>query len=90
MARAENVVVDSVEQSEMESGDLLLARAEGKWKGENLIELKDVVARRISGRSSKAAVTIFKSNGLAVEDVAAAGWVYEQAVERGLGSSVHS
>ncbi|MDQ6701505.1 MAG: ornithine cyclodeaminase family protein [Acidobacteriota bacterium] len=88
LGRAENVVVDSIEQSEMESGDLLLARAEGKWKGENLVELKDLVAGRAPSRSGKNAITIFKSNGLAVQDVAAAGWVYEQAMERGMGRSV--
>lgn len=90
LARAENVVVDSIEQSEMESGDLLLARAEGKWKGENLVELRDVVAGRVTGRTGKAAITVFKSNGLAVEDVAAAGWVYEQALQRGMGRNVPS
>ncbi len=88
LTRAESVVVDSIEQSEMESGDLLLARAEGKWKGENLVELWDVVAGRVVARSGKAAITIFKSNGLAVEDVASAGWVYEQALERGMGRPV--
>ena len=88
LSRAENVVVDSIEQSEMESGDLLLARAEGKWKGENLIELREIVAGRVTGRTGKTAITIFKSNGLAVEDVAAAGWVYEQAIERGMGRAI--
>lgn len=68
------VAVDSKEQAEMESGDLLLARAEGKWKGENLIELQDAGAR-----TDPNAITVFKSNGLAIEDVVAAGWVYEKS-----------
>jgi ornithine cyclodeaminase/alanine dehydrogenase-like protein (mu-crystallin family) len=58
----------------MESGDLLMARAEGTWNGENLVELQEV-----SARPDANAITIFKSNGLAIEDVAAAGWVYESA-----------
>jgi ornithine cyclodeaminase/alanine dehydrogenase-like protein (mu-crystallin family) len=74
LARAAVVAVDSREQAEMESGDLLLARAEGKWNGENLLELHEV-----SARPDVRAITIFKSNGLAIEDVVAAGWVYEHA-----------
>jgi ornithine cyclodeaminase/alanine dehydrogenase-like protein (mu-crystallin family) len=74
LTRAAVVAVDSKEQAEMESGDLLLARAEGKWNGGNLVELDQV-----SGRPDPDAITIFKSNGLAIEDVVAAGWVYEHA-----------
>jgi ornithine cyclodeaminase/alanine dehydrogenase-like protein (mu-crystallin family) len=73
LGRAAVIAVDSKEQAEMESGDLLLARAEGKWNGENLVELHEV-----SGRPDAGAITIFKSNGLAIEDVVAAGWVWEQ------------
>jgi alanine dehydrogenase len=75
LSRAAVIAVDSKEQAEMESGDLLLARAEGKWNGENLVELKEV-----SGRPGRDAITIFKSNGLAIEDVVAAGWVWEAVV----------
>ncbi|MGI8988538.1 MAG: ornithine cyclodeaminase family protein [Bryobacteraceae bacterium] len=85
LSRADTIAVDSIEQADMESGDLLLARTEGRWKGANLFELKDIVAGIKEARVDKAAVTIFKSNGLAVEDVAAAGWVYEQAVQAGIG-----
>nr|MDQ2901448.1 ornithine cyclodeaminase family protein [Acidobacteriota bacterium] len=90
LSRAETIAVDSIEQAEMESGDLLLARAEGRWRGVNLFELKDIVAGKKKGRDSKADITIFKSNGLAVEDVAAAGWVYERAVEAGIGRKNYS
>ncbi len=76
LGRAAVVAVDSKEQAEMESGDLLLARAAGIWNGENLVELQDV-----SGRPEPGAITIFKSNGLAIEDVVAAGWVYERSCQ---------
>jgi len=73
LSRAALIAVDSLEQMEMESGDLLLARNEGKWNGDGVLELANV-----RGRTNPADITIFKSNGLAIEDVAAAGWVYEQ------------
>jgi alanine dehydrogenase len=71
--RAALIAVDSKDQAEMESGDLLLARAEGQWNGEGVVELAVV-----KGRNSPEDITIFKSNGLAIEDVVTAGWVYEQ------------
>ena len=83
--RAALIAVDSKEQAEMESGDLLLARAEGKWNGEGVIELADVAKR-----AHAADITIFKSNGLAIEDVVAAGWVYERAVAEGAGRALYS
>ena len=76
LGRAAVIAVDSKEQAEMESGDLLLARADGIWNGENLVELQEV-----SGRPDPGAITIFKSNGLAIEDVVAAGWVYESSCQ---------
>lgn len=73
--RAELIVADSVEQARIESGDLLMALDEAGWQ--RVHELKDVTARP----EPAGAITIFKSNGLAVEDVAAAAHVYESAGE---------
>jgi ornithine cyclodeaminase/alanine dehydrogenase-like protein (mu-crystallin family) len=73
--RAGLIVVDSLEQSRMESGDLLLAFQEKDWQ--RVVELQEVVAGR-NGRQSPEQITVFKSNGLAVEDVIAAGLVYER------------
>lgn len=87
LRRASLVVVDSREVAELESGDLLLARAEGEWDGGNLIELKDLMGGGC-GRTSAEEITIFKSNGLAAEDVAVAGWVYERAAELGEGRAL--
>ena len=64
----------------MESGDLLLAFSEGDWA--RVVELHELVAGR-GGRSTPGEITIFKSNGLAIEDVVAAGYVYERAMEEG-------
>ena len=63
------IAVDSIEQAKLESGDLLLAGFE--WSDRRLVELKDVTSR-------PKGVTIFKSNGLGLEDVAVAALVYER------------
>jgi alanine dehydrogenase len=69
------IAVDSLEQAQMESGDLLLALDPERWTAHNIVELKDVTSRPPGD-----AVTIFKSNGIAAEDVVSAGYVYEKAV----------
>lgn len=77
-ARAAVIAVDSLEQARMESGDILIAEQEGSWNGAGLVELKDVASGKAQGRTHPNQITIFKSNGLAIEDVLAAGYVYEQ------------
>ena len=70
IAQAALIAVDSIDQAKLESGDLLLA--DFNWNDPRLVELKDV-GPRPSG------LTIFKSNGLGLEDVAVAALVYERA-----------
>jgi alanine dehydrogenase len=71
IARADLIAVDSIEQSKIEAGDLLLAPVD--WNDRRIVELANV-----DGRPPGSPLTIFKSNGLGVEDVAAAAFVYEQ------------
>jgi alanine dehydrogenase len=71
IARADLIAVDSIEQAKIESGDLLLAALD--WNDIRIVELAGV-----SKRPAGSPVTVFKSNGLGVEDVAAAAFVYEQ------------
>jgi ornithine cyclodeaminase/alanine dehydrogenase-like protein (mu-crystallin family) len=70
VGRAALVAVDSMEQAKLEAGDLILA---GSWA--NVVELKDVKPQFDPGQ-----VTIFKSLGIGVEDVAAGAFVYERAL----------
>jgi ornithine cyclodeaminase/alanine dehydrogenase-like protein (mu-crystallin family) len=81
--RADLIAVDSLEQARLESGDLLLALDPTEWPARPIVELKDVKAR-----PSGDAITIFKSNGIAVEDVAGAAYVYEKAVLDGRGEKL--
>ena len=83
VCRADWIAVDSIEQARMESGDLLLAVDENGWKELKLVELKDLAAGGFKRRPAD--ITIFKSNGLAVEDVICAGYVYEMGLNQGRG-----
>ncbi len=83
--RASIVAVDSIEGAKMESGDLMLPLLEAPADAFAGVELSAIVSGKIPGRMNADEVTVFKSNGLAVEDIAVAGYLYEQAVKRGLG-----
>jgi ornithine cyclodeaminase len=83
------LVVDRRESTLAESGDFLLARADGAITDDHILgELGDLLLGRFTGRRSGDEVTLFKSLGIAVEDLAAAHHVYSQAVARGGGVSV--
>jgi alanine dehydrogenase len=88
VAGADVIVVDSVEQSRQEAGDLILAfhGDESCWTG--VKRLADVVAGKTGGRTSVGEVTLFKSNGIASWDLAVAMKVYALAREKGLGKEL--
>ncbi|MBV9782536.1 MAG: hypothetical protein JO264_01825 [Acidisphaera sp.] len=72
-----------------EAGDVLIPIAEGRIDAAHILgELGDVAAGRLAGRSDPADITIFKSTGIAVEDVVAARLIYEAALARGVGTVV--
>jgi alanine dehydrogenase len=85
VAAANQIVVDSVEQSRQEAGDLIIAFQgdESRWAA--VKKLCDVVAGKTSARSSDSEVTLFKSNGIASWDLAVAMRVYKLAKEKCLG-----
>ena len=85
VASADVIVVDSVEQSRQEAGDLIIAfhGDEICWTG--VKKLSEIVAGKASGRTSDSEVTLFKSNGIASWDLAVAMHVYAKAKEKGLG-----
>jgi ornithine cyclodeaminase len=83
------LIVDRLESARAESGDFLIARAEGAIGEDHIAgELGDVLLGRIAGRRSDDEVTLFKSLGIAVEDLAAAHYIYTQAIATGGGVSV--
>jgi ornithine cyclodeaminase len=85
VARAD-LYVDSREGGLKEAGDIVLAIRDGAITADHIRgELGEVVSGTAPGRQSPGRVTIFKSLGMAVEDVAAAHLALARARERGLG-----
>lgn len=85
--RSDVIVVDSIEQSRLEAGDLLAPYEQRLFRWEQVRELSDVVGGVRPGRESGDQITLFKSNGIAMEDVAVATLVYRRAQERGTGAA---
>src|SRR5207237_9538512 len=83
--RSHRLVVDSIEQSRIESGEFIGVIETGRRHWEDFVELRDVVAGFKPGRTKASEITLFKSLGIALEDVAIGKLVYERAVERGIG-----
>jgi alanine dehydrogenase len=86
--RCDIVAADSREQSKIESGDLIHAFASDPARWESVRELAEIVARKTPGRSTPDQITLFKSNGVATEDIVVSGRIFEMARERGMGKMV--
>ncbi|MGH9776212.1 MAG: ornithine cyclodeaminase family protein [Candidatus Acidiferrales bacterium] len=86
--RAAIIVADSREQSKIEAGDLIqvFGRDEAQWAA--IVELAEIVSGRATGRSNEDQITLFKSSGIAIEDVTAAAKIYDCARSRGIGREI--
>jgi ornithine cyclodeaminase len=81
--------VDRRESALHESGDFLIPKQEGALDDRHIrAEIGEVLAGMAEGRAGDGEVTLFKSLGLAIEDLAAAQHIYHAARERGMGSQV--
>ncbi len=88
LARAGTIAVDSIEQARKEAGDLIqgLSDRAGGW--DSLVELHEIVAGSRPGRNGANEITIFKSCGIALWDIAAAAVIYREAIEKRIGKEI--
>ena len=83
--KADIIIVDSIEDAQVEAGDLLYPIERGRVRWGQIKELSEVVVGHVKGRNSPDDVTLFESQGIAVSDIASAAYVYGKAKEQGLG-----
>lgn len=86
--RAGLIATDSLPQARIECGDLIMAVTDGALQWDRVVELGDIIAGRARGRQHTDEITLFESQGIAIEDVAVAREVYDRAVEAGRGRTV--
>ena len=83
--RADVIAVDDVSQAREEAGDLVMA-GETAWS--RVVPLADVVVGRARGRLGDESITIFKSLGIAVEDLVLAKLIYDRAIKERKGIEI--
>ena len=88
--RGGDVFVDRRESTLNEAGDYLLAANAGLINADSIVgEIGELLIGTKSGRNSVDEITLFKSLGLAIEDVACAEYLYEKALARNFGTWVN-
>lgn len=86
--RCKSIVVDSKDQARLEAGDFVQPLEDGSIRWSDIHELGQVIVGRYAGRAHPEDITMFKSLGIGLEDVAVAAKVYEAAKANGLGQQV--
>jgi ornithine cyclodeaminase/alanine dehydrogenase-like protein (mu-crystallin family) len=86
--RASRIAVDFIEQAKMEAGDLIQAFAANATRWNSVHELSEIITGKFPGREDANEVTLFKSSGIAIWDVAVAAKVYELAQAKGRGTRI--
>ena len=81
------IFVDRLESALNEAGDYLLAAEEGLIGPENIVaEIGEVLLGQKQGRTSNDEITVFKSLGLAVEDMVCAEYLFRKAQSENIGT----
>ena len=87
--RKSRLYVDRRESALNEAGDFLIARQEGAVGDHHIVgEIGELLLKKAEGRRAPGEITLFKSLGLAVEDLAAANHIYLKAIEMNAGTLV--
>ncbi len=85
MRRADNIVCDSVKACMVEAGDFVDAISKGIFDWSRAVDLSSVVTGRATGRNTRESIAVFKSVGLALEDVALGGMILQRARAQNVG-----
>ena len=82
------VVVDDKEVTKAECGDILPSLEKGRLHWNSIAELGDIVAGFRTGRDGNETLTLFESQGMGLQDLICAEYVYRKTLEAGLGKEL--
>lgn len=88
IVKADLVACDDIDQTRIECGELMRAVEVGRFSWESMVRLDRLVAGLRTARYSDDDITLFESQGVAFEDLAVCGRLYELALERGIGTEL--
>lgn len=81
------IVCDLIDACKAEAGDFIIPVNAGDWSWDDVAgNLGDVILGNLPGRTSDDEITLFKSVGLAIQDMSVAKAVFDEAVKRGIGT----
>jgi ornithine cyclodeaminase/alanine dehydrogenase-like protein (mu-crystallin family) len=80
---------DQVAQARVEAGEFRDLVATGRLHWRDIVELGDIATGKAGGRNGPADITLFKSLGIALEDIAFADLIFQRATERGVGKPMY-
>ena len=83
--RASLIAVDNLENAKAECGELIWAAERGWFRWTTPVELSAIVSGAVDGYPSPDAITLFESQGVGMEDVAASAYILKKARAQGVG-----
>ena len=88
ITRSSVIAVDDLEQARIECADLVVAIDSGVVSWDKIVELSEIVSGNLSGTSDDNSFTLFESQGIALEDICVASYIYEKAILMGIGETL--
>lgn len=85
IAKADIIAVDDIEQAKSECGELMRAAETGRFSWDNAIPIHNIVNSDNQIRTSQNQITLFESQGIALEDIAVCERIYQTATQQGIG-----
>lgn len=85
---AEVISVDDKEVAEVECGDILPCLEKGRLHWNNISELGEIICGYRKGRVSENGITIFQSQGMGLQDIMCAEFIYRKAIAENLGKQL--
>lgn len=86
--KSDIITVENIEQTKLEAGEFMPVIEKGRMFWENLNEISDIISGRVHGRNTDDEITLFKSVGIACEDIALAHFIYRLALESKTGKNI--
>ena len=84
ISKASTIVTDNIDQAKIECGDLIQPINIGITSWDKINSLSDLITGKIKGRSTDNEITIFESQGVAIEDLAIGSLLYDLAVKKAI------
>ena len=84
------LVCDDIDSCLNEAGDIQIPIEEGKFSSKKIYgDIGSIISGKLKGRENDEEITLFKSVGLAIQDISCASFVYESAKKNNLGEEVN-